>query len=181
MKSVLRIKMAGKKKDSGVKEFLSLKEKNDLKEEIKKELRDEFKGVFKENREDDFIEERIYNLDSENMIFPEKKEEVHEIKTESVSKKPVKVLVFLVIILLIVDIFSLYFYYKPDLSGFFKKITPTGNSVNIKNLKCNDGTNYDSCSKNKPLYCYNGELVKKAATCSCPSGYKVDFQDCREI
>ena len=174
--------MASKKRESNIKEFLSLKEKNDLKEEIKKELRDEFKGIFKENKEDDFIEENVYSQDSENRIFPEKREEVHEIKKDSVSKKPVKLLVFLIIILLIIDIFSLYFYYNPDLSKFkdFFKFN-AGKSANGSNGKCADGTNYGSCSKNKPLYCYNGELIKKAATCGCPSGYKVDFQDCKEI
>jgi hypothetical protein len=49
------------------------------------------------------------------------------------------------------------------------------------NLKCKDGTLYGECSKDKPYYCFDGELLKKAATCSCPKGYKVDFQDCVKV
>ena len=115
-----------------------------------------------------------------------------EIKTNPVTetsgkkpmKKEVKVLVILVIILLIIDVLSLYLYYKPDLSGFtdffkFKSAKAIEESNNSK--QCKDGTFYDNCSKNKPYYCYNGELLKKAANCGCPKGYNVDFQDCKKI
>lgn len=61
--------------------------------------------------------------------------------------------------------------------GFYKTA-----SNEISNLPhCSDNTLYDKCSKEKPLYCYNGNLTKKAATCGCPKGYTVEFQDCREI
>jgi hypothetical protein len=95
------------------------------------------------------------------------------------KKREIKILVWLIIILLVVDILSLFFYFQPDLSGFFKFSGKVAESSN--NSKCRDGTGYGSCSKNKPLYCYNGELVKKAATCGCPSGSAVNFQDCKKV
>lgn len=55
-------------------------------------------------------------------------------------------------------------------------------SARIANLpKCSDGTLYNECSTNKPYYCYEGDLVRKAATCGCPEGYPVNFQDCKGL
>lgn len=34
--------------------------------------------------------------------------------------------------------------------------------------RCGDGTPYDSCSKDKPYYCENGQLIEKASFCGCP-------------
>ncbi len=36
--------------------------------------------------------------------------------------------------------------------------------------KCSDGTSYNQCSTNKPLYCDNGSLINKCSICGCPSG-----------
>jgi len=44
--------------------------------------------------------------------------------------------------------------------------------------KCSDGTLYNECSVNQPLYCENGNLIDKAANCGCPSGYKVNNEEC---
>lgn len=88
----------------------------------------------------------------------------------SAKKNHLKTLVTLIIILIIIDLIFLFWYFKPDmkttLSNIFKaKVVADTPS---KNQKCSDGTAYGSCSKNKPYYCYNGELIKKAATCGCP-------------
>jgi hypothetical protein len=95
-------------------------------------------------------------------------------------KNPVRLLVFLIILLVIVNLLTLYAYYKPDLGkvmNFFK--FKTANAVN--DSKCPDGTLDNKCSKNKPYYCYQKELVKKAGTCGCPEGYEKNFQDCQII
>lgn len=93
------------------------------------------------------------------------------------KKSKIKVLVFLILIIIIVDL-STFFYYLypiPNFNDF------SDNSGDNKELICKDGTPNEKCSQEKPYYCYNGELVKKAFTCGCPKGYKVDFQDCKKI
>ncbi|GAG13105.1 unnamed protein product, partial [marine sediment metagenome] len=35
---------------------------------------------------------------------------------------------------------------------------------------CSDGTEFGTCSNNKPSYCYNGRLVNRCSTCNCTSG-----------
>ncbi|MDD5193273.1 MAG: hypothetical protein PHF67_01680 [Candidatus Nanoarchaeia archaeon] len=159
------------------------------------------RGTKKSAREDESIlnetpisEKVVYDIENkpelkETPVVPINQPEQSILKEspvmETSEKKPirkeVRVLVILVIILLIIDCLSLYLYYKPDLSDIFKfRSGGTIGSPNSSN-KCQDGTAYDNCSKDKPLYCYNGELIKKAATCGCPSGYKVDFQDCKKV
>ena len=51
----------------------------------------------------------------------------------------------------------------------------------INHLNCSDGTLYNHCSKEKPYYCLNGTLVKKASICGCPAGYKINGDDCEKI
>jgi hypothetical protein len=46
--------------------------------------------------------------------------------------------------------------------------------------RCGDGTPFNSCSNDKPLYCYDGVLENKASECGCPEGYQKDFQSCVE-
>ncbi len=103
---------------------------------------------------------------------------------EHPKKNYLKTLVTLIIILIIIDLIFLFWYFKPDiktnLSNFFKPKV-VADTADQNGLKCNDGTVNGACSKNKPLYCYSGELIKKAATCGCPEGYKVDFQSCKKI
>ena len=47
--------------------------------------------------------------------------------------------------------------------------------------KCEDETHYNSCSVNKPYYCEDGILVKKASLCRCPYDYKIIGDDCEKI
>ena len=97
------------------------------------------------------------------------------------NRKYVWILVMLIIILLVVDVISMIAYYKPDLSGFFKSNNPNSSSSSNKTgigTKCSDGTIEGSCSKIKPMFCYQGKLMKSAKMCGCPTGYKQDFQDC---
>ncbi len=37
--------------------------------------------------------------------------------------------------------------------------------------KCEDGTLYNQCSPDRPLYCSNGTLIKYCSVCGCESGY----------
>ena len=34
---------------------------------------------------------------------------------------------------------------------------------------CSDGTEFGTCSANKPSYCYNGRLIDKCSVCGCLS------------
>lgn len=43
---------------------------------------------------------------------------------------------------------------------------------------CNDGTFHESCSSNKPYYCFNGTLTEKASVCGCPEGYALRGERC---
>jgi hypothetical protein len=45
---------------------------------------------------------------------------------------------------------------------------------------CADGTRYNSCSKDKPNYCSNGEIIEKASLCNCPENYVVRGENCKE-
>ena len=86
----------------------------------------------------------------------------------------VKSLLILVILLIILDAVSLYFYYKPDLFS-------SSNNYSSDGPNCKDGTPYDECAKEKPYFCYQGELLKSAFSCGCPEGYEVNFQDCVKV
>ncbi len=46
---------------------------------------------------------------------------------------------------------------------------------------CTDGTLYNHCSSNKPYYCFNGTLIKKASVCGCPYDYKAISDNCEKI
>lgn len=37
---------------------------------------------------------------------------------------------------------------------------------------CSDGTLYNQCSSNRPLYCKNGVLIENCSICKCESGYE---------
>jgi hypothetical protein len=45
----------------------------------------------------------------------------------------------------------------------------------IKN--CTDGTLYNKCSSNRPLYCSNGTLISKCSVCKCESGYSCQVDE----
>ena len=91
------------------------------------------------------------------------------------KNKPIKLLIFLIVAIIIIDAISLFVYFKPQLH--YPNSTSQGEKVN----GCTDGTPYNECSKNKPYFCYNGELLEKAFTCGCPEGYVPDFQSCKKI
>ncbi|MDP2926273.1 MAG: hypothetical protein Q8N99_07890 [Nanoarchaeota archaeon] len=122
--------------------------------------------------------ERLEKSSKKN-IKSETKKEKHNVNED--KKKYIRLLIILIIILFLVDIISVLAYYKPD----FSKLIPKINSSNSRNdngvSKCNDGTIEGECSKVQPYYCYERELLKKAATCGCSKGYKIAFQDCKKI
>jgi len=144
-----------------------------IKKKEKKEgvLSYEFVDEENEKKSDDLIKEKKEEKGLESG------EDVLEKKVEK-KKDYIFILVILLIILLVIDIITLYFF-RPDLFNFLK-FQPKVIEVDKEVLRCSDGTPYDSCSKNKPYYCHNGELLKKAYTCGCPEGYITDFQDCKK-
>ena len=88
----------------------------------------------------------------------------------------ITILLILILAIIIIDLISyLYFFKTFNLKAFNFK------DSKITDVKCKDGTINGECSIEKPFYCYNKELIKKAFTCGCPQGYEVDFQDCRKI
>lgn len=148
----------------------------------------------KKKEEIERLKKRIEKLEKE--VGESTREETSEKKESSLEKtsekkdyekkKFVWILVILVIIILIVDIISLIAYYKPDFLNFNKsknavKTKDISSGNNLSGKKCIDGTLSGSCSKDKPLFCYNGELLKNARICGCPDGYKLDFQSCVKI
>jgi len=45
-------------------------------------------------------------------------------------------------------------------------------------LRCNDGTIYSECSAQKPYYCAEGKIIKKATKCGCPKNYIAENENC---
>lgn len=45
-------------------------------------------------------------------------------------------------------------------------------------LHCNDGTIYSECSGQKPYYCAEGNIIKKATKCGCPENYIAENENC---
>jgi flagellar basal body-associated protein FliL len=143
--------------------------KEQLKKEIKEELLFELKGkpivldYSKKDSEEKFTEEKYIN------------EEDHKSKE---NKKPIKLLIFLVFFVLVLDILVVV-YYNP---GFFKSasglVIKSNDSKNL-NGDCSDGTRENTCSKTKPYYCLNEKLVEAGYTCGCPEGYIREFQSCK--
>ena len=89
--------------------------------------------------------------------------------------KPFKLLIFLIILVVILDATAIFMYYKPNL------LHASNSQTEIKEGQCEDSTPYNECSKNKPYFCYNGELLEKAFTCGCPPGYRINFQNCKKV
>jgi hypothetical protein len=54
-------------------------------------------------------------------------------------------------------------------------------SSDINGPRCDDGTHYDRCSKDKPYFCQNGSLILRASDCGCPDGFRVVEDKCEEI
>jgi len=157
------------------------KERDEIKEEIS-ELK---KKIDKLNNRLD--KDRIRQEERE----AKKNREVEEKISQSISSKQepnyVRTLIILVIIILIVDGVSFFLYSKPDLSGLIKfnygnkTVSSVKNSTRISSSipeSCSDGTLNRECSKTKPYFCYDGNLIKSGYGCGCPEGYVLDFQDC---
>lgn len=128
------------------------------------------KSVEESNEEEiNFSEEEITSKPPETTPEPSEK-----------KKSYVGLLVFLIIILIVLDLASLYLYYKPEIKipDFFKFKQA---KVVSEPLKCADETPYNQCSKNKPYYCYNGNLLRNANMCGCPEGYEINFQSCKKV
>jgi len=148
----------GKKRDIVVN--ASFKEQ--LKKEIKAELLVELRG-------------KPIILDYSNNV--EDKEDLIDKGEDRIGdgRKYVKTLIVLVLIVLVLDGVSLFFYYNPS---FFKTNGFVVNDGSNLSGECSDGTPFESCSKEKPYYCSGGQLVKAGFTCGCPEGYRLDFQNC---
>jgi len=48
-------------------------------------------------------------------------------------------------------------------------------------LNCTDGTFYESCSNNRPLYCSNGTIINNSRKCGCPYDFKKVGSSCEKI
>lgn len=114
----------------------------------------------------------------------EKSLKEHTDKKMHARKRALKLIVFLLAAMIIVNIASVIFYLKPDFSSwnfdFTLDETKKNTSEYLKEGKCEDGTPFNECSDTQPLFCYNGELLEKAFSCGCPEGYVVEFQGCRK-
>lgn len=116
----------------------------------------------------------------------ETKKDVNENKVDNTNEKPatrnssLMTLLILLIVFFCINLIVII-YFLSTMGAVDTKSSVYDKPLIDETLKCKDGTPYGECSKDKPLYCFDGELLKKAATCSCPSGYKVDFQDCKKI
>lgn len=134
----------------------------------------------KKNKENE-IELVMQDTNSLNVEDKDIKKQKSEVSSEKIKKQKVKILIALIIIVIIIDVASLIYYFKPfsNLSNFNSSETDSLENYNLS--RCEDGTPEESCSKEKPYFCYKGQLLKKAYTCGCPLGYKVNFQDCKKI
>ena len=47
--------------------------------------------------------------------------------------------------------------------------------------QCQDGTQYNQCSNNKPYFCSNGILILNCNTCGCPAGTTCNSNQCVQI
>ena len=51
-------------------------------------------------------------------------------------------------------------------------------SITLKPNACADGTEFGKCSKGKPTFCDNGNLITKASVCGCPDGAEILGENC---
>jgi hypothetical protein len=80
-----------------------------------------------------------------------------------------------IVIIIIIAIFILSAIFEDNsdkvvnLPNYLDQNNSNGTTVNnIKTtFKCSDGTDYNSCSNNKPNYCLNGNLIEKPETSGC--------------
>ncbi len=55
------------------------------------------------------------------------------------------------------------------------------NNLCVKIRRCSDGTEYDECNSNKPLYCEDGNLLPKASICGCSEEEEPIRDECISI
>lgn len=92
---------------------------------------------------------------------------------KSYRKRSIKPIITLIILLIIG-----FFIYQNF--GTISRIV-TSNIFSTPVLNCSDGTLYNQCSQDKPIYCFNGTLIKNATYCGCQYDYKIDGEDCKKI
>jgi len=83
--------------------------------------------------------------------------------------------------LLILIIFGLFLYsIKGILYSESSNIPKNTQNIILQetSLKCDDGTSYGKCSKNKPLFCLNGTLINKSRSCGCSSDQVIEGENC---
>ena len=54
-------------------------------------------------------------------------------------------------------------------------------AFNSRNPQCIDGTDYNSCSSNKPNYCKDGNLIEIPVICGCADGFTLDGDNCVSV
>ncbi len=66
---------------------------------------------------------------------------------------------------------------------FLVFVLPGGGIFNLikPKLNCSDGTIYNYCSHEKPLFCFNGTIVNNSEKCGCPYDYKRYKDSCGKI
>lgn len=92
-------------------------------------------------------------------------------KKQFINMKSIGTIVILIVIAIV--ILSVIFEDNSDNVVNLPSYSDQNNSnavttTNIKiSPKCSDGTDYNSCSSNKPFYCLEGNLIEKPEICGC--------------
>lgn len=135
-----------------------------------------FKEQLKQEIKNEIISE--LNLRPKLIINTSEVKTSENIKTPRPSRKSVRTLIFLVVLVLLLDGISLFVYYHPDGLSMesFQGLIVRDNQDSFSD--CSDGTKLDSCSNQKPYFCYEGRLVEMPSDCGCPEGYTRNFQSC---
>ncbi len=60
------------------------------------------------------------------------------------------------------------------------KCEADGTCSGVRTPRCDDGTIYYQCSKEKPKYCDEGSLIDKCSLCRCPEGKDCENERCVE-
>jgi len=124
---------------------------------------------YKEKNQERWVN-AITENNKQNFYSENKKEVAYKISIKSKLRKYnylfwrfiKKYLLVIILILLILGVFA---YSRGMFSDFIKK--------------CEDGTWYNFCSKDKPLYCLQGELVKNVSRCGCPDDFIIEGEGCK--
>ena len=104
-------------------------------------------------KKEEEVEEEQKEILNKKIDLPNSEVEIGKKKNFSF----IKVLLFISIFVTLVLILIVGFSFFDDNSPKFQKIPI-----------CGDGSFYNGCSLNKPYYCENGTLIKKASICDCP-------------